>query len=72
MKDIHNTGCIESLIDLYWSSQLYAGTGDTGPSHGIQDGDKTTIWAMRYFVGGKEIQYGWSGDPAKLLIVLTF
>lgn len=72
MKDIHNTGCIESLIDSYWSSQLYAGTGDTGPSHGIQDGDKTTIWAMRYYVGGKEIQYGWSGDPAKLLIVLTF
>lgn len=72
LRDIHESGYADGMIDSYWSSQVYAGTADTGESHGIQDGDKTTIWAMRYYVGGQEIQYGWSGDPAKLLLVLTF
>ncbi len=72
LKDIHKSGYADGMIDLYWSSQLYAGTSDAGESHGIQDGTKTTIWSMRYYVGNSVIQYGWSSDPAKLLMVLTF
>lgn len=73
MKDIDNTGYIGSLSGRYWSSQLYAGTA-AADVHGIQEGTKTTIWAMRcdFDDTGVQYGYGWSGDPGKLLIVLTF
>lgn len=70
IKDAFENGCYEYTDDDYWSSQIYVGTGDTGESHGIQDGQKTTIWAIKYNSQG--ISYGWSIDSGKLILVLTF
>lgn len=63
-----------SLSGKYLSSQLYVGENTSGGANGItiDDSKKTTIWAMRYYVEGNAIEYGWSIDTAKLLIVLTF
>lgn len=59
-----------NVSGMYWSSQIYAGTANTGDVHGIEDGEKTTIWCLSY--NGTDVGYNWSPDPRKLIIVLTF
>lgn len=71
LKDIHESGYCENLINSYLSSQVYVGTSGTAP--GIEEGGtRNTIWVIRYNASVTGIQYGWSGDAGKLIMVLTF
>lgn len=69
LKDLFATGLF-NYTGTYLSSQVYAGTGNAGV-FGIEDGDKTTLWAIRCADNRTET-YGWAIDAAKLLPVITF
>lgn len=70
LKDVCASGMYERFQGTYWSSQVYPGTGNAGV-WGIEEGDKTTLWAIRCGAD-QAVGYGWAIDPAKLLPILTF
>lgn len=70
LKDVCDSGLYERFSGVYWSSQVYPGTGNAAVG-GVEEGDKTTLWAIR--CGADQAAgYGWAIDRAKLLTILTF
>lgn len=70
LKDVCASGMYDRFIGVYWSSQVYPGTGNAAVG-GVEDGDKNTLWAMRCGAD-QAVGYGWVIDRAKLLTILTF
>lgn len=70
LKDVCASGMYDRFSGIYWSSQVYAGTGNAAVG-GVEEGDKTTLWAIRCDAN-QAVGYGWAIDRAKLLTILTF
>lgn len=70
LKDVCASGMYDKFSGVYWSSQVYPGTGDVATG-GIGEGPKNTLWAIRCGAD-QAVGYGWVIDRAKLLTVLTF
>ena len=70
LKDVCVSGMYDRFSGVYWSSQVYPGTGNAAVG-GVEEGDKTTLWAIRCGAD-QTVGYGWAIDRAKLLTVLTF
>ncbi len=70
LKDVCASKMYDRFSGVYWSSQVYPGTGNAAVG-GVEDGDKTTLWAIRCGAD-QAVGYGWAIDRAKLLTILTF
>lgn len=70
LKDICASGLYDRFSGVYWSSQVYPGTGNAAVG-GVEEGDKNTLWAIRCGAD-QAVGYGWAIDRAKLLTILTF
>lgn len=70
LKDVCASGLYDRFSGVYWSSQVYPGTGNTAVG-GVEEGPKTTLWAIRCGAD-QAVGYGWVIDRAKLLTILTF
>lgn len=70
LKDVCASGLYDRFSGVYWSSQVYPGTGNAAVG-GVEDGDKNTLWAIRCGAD-QAVGYGWVIDRAKLLPILTF
>lgn len=70
LKDVCASKVYDKFTGLYWSSQVYPGTGNAAVG-GVEDGDKNIMWAIRC-ADNQTAGYGWAIDEAKLLPVLTF
>lgn len=70
LKDVCTSKMYAAFSNVYWSSQVYPGTGNAAVG-GVEEGVKTILWAIRC-TDGASVGYGWAIDEAKLLVVLTF
>ncbi len=70
LKDVCASQMYDKFSGVYWSSQVYPGTGNAAVG-GVEPGDKTTLWAIRCGAD-QAVGYGWAIDRAKLLPILTF
>lgn len=70
LKDVCASQVYDKFSGLYWSSQVYPGTGNAEVG-GVEDGEKNTMWAIRC-ADNQTAGYGWAIDEAKLLPILTF
>lgn len=70
LKDVCASKMYDKFSGVYWSSQVYPGTGNAAVG-GVEEGDKNTLWAIRCGAD-QAVGYGWAIDRAKLLTILTF
>lgn len=70
LRDVCASKLYDRFSDVYWSSQVYPGTGNAAVG-GVEDGVKNILWAIRCGAD-QAVGYGWVIDEAKLLPILTF
>ena len=69
LKSIVDSNIVEGMSDVYWSSNIYLPVTSNNWGSKATDGN---VWCMNYSASSKTVSAGWTQDPGKLILVLTF
>ena len=69
LKSIVDSNIVEGMSDVYWSSNIYLPVTSNNWGSKATDGN---VWCMNYSTSSKTVSAGWTQDPGKLILVLTF
>ena len=69
LKSIVDSNIVEGMSDVYLSSNIYLPVTSNNWGSKATDGN---VWCMNYSASSKTVSAGWTQDPGKLILVLTF